>query len=295
MRAPEVQQSKPKPTATNSSTKARSSTPPGYEDVPGPRLPDDDYNHPADMIAGHVNPKETSPCKSSPPGGGRKFQIEPKMSTSQEEYTAVFDTLPEGKAERIGRPRPRGHSDSSPLVRNFSGDHHSDPTELNFGPDLSGVAKPSSLPSHSLEDLAGSMPRNETKRQSTKRDSAKEFVEIDTRTKTVRMESQRKRKPNGIANNNCNNNYLDNDGDSPDGSAKGAEPAVSASAVKSKLKEFEISGDGPSDEYATVNLTDKQQYRTEADVTKREGSGKPQHYLASQKSPNDFGAESTSV
>lgn len=297
----EVQQSKPNPAATNSCMNTRSSiSPPGYEDVPDPRRPDNDYNNPVDTIPGHfMKSKETSPGKSSPPAGGRKFQIESRMNEGQEEYTPVFDTLPKGKSERIGMPpssRPRGHSDSSPLVRNFSGDHHSDPTEFNFDPPNSSGEKPSSLPAHSLENLAHSVPQNETKRQSMKRNSAKELVEIDTTTKKVRMESQRKkRKPNGIANNNCNNNYLDRDRDSADGGVNGVEPAGSASPVKSKLAEFEISGDGPSDEYAQVNLTDKQQYRTEADVTKREGSGRPQHYFAAQKSSNDFGAESTSV
>ena len=50
-----------------------------------------------------------------------------------------------------------------------------------------------------------------------------------------------------------------------------------------------------SDSYAVVTLADKKQYRTEADMMKKEGSGKPEHYLASQKPPINSSAENTSV
>ena len=54
----------------------------------------------------------SSPVKASPPGGGRKFQIEQKKDAGQEEYTPVFDSLGPGKAERIREPviRLRGYS-----------------------------------------------------------------------------------------------------------------------------------------------------------------------------------------
>ena len=103
------------------------------------------------------------------------------------------------------------------------------------------------------------------------------------------MESQRKKKPklNGTVNKND-----DNERDSPDGGAKGAESAGSASPVKSK--EFEVL-DSMSDSYAVVALVDKKQYRTEADMMKKEGSGKPEHYSASLKRPIKSSAENTSV
>ena len=50
-----------------------------------------------------------------------------------------------------------------------------------------------------------------------------------------------------------------------------------------------------SDSYAVVTLADKKQYRTEADMMKKEGSGKPEHYSASQKPPVNSSAENTSV
>ena len=62
-----------------------------------------------------------------------------------------------GKAEWIGEPVkwPRGHSDSSPLVKQFSCDNHSDPTEFNFNSAVLCEGKSSSLPLNSLEDLVG--------------------------------------------------------------------------------------------------------------------------------------------
>ena len=281
-------QGTPKPAATCTNIKVRSISPPGYEDVPEPLHADDDYKNPVDTLPGHF--LSSIPAKASPPGGGRKFQMEQRKDAGPEEYTSVFDSLPPEKAERIGEPmkRPRGHSDSSPLARQFSGDNHSDPTEFNFNTALPSLAemKSSSLPPNSLEDLAGS----ESKRQSSKRNSAKELVEFDPTTRKGRMESQRKKKPklNGTVSKND-----DNERDSPDGGAKGAESAGSASPVKSK--EFEVSGDYMSDSYAVVTLADKKQYRTEADMMKKEGSGKPEHYLASQKPPINSSAENTSV
>ena len=92
--------------------------------------------------------------------------------------------------------------------------------------------------------------------------------------------SQRKKKPklNGTVGKND-----DNERDSPDGDAKGVESAGSASPVKSK--EFEVSGGSISDSYAMVVLVDKKQYHTAADMMKKEGSGKPEHYSASLKRP----------
>ena len=55
---------------------------------------------------------------------------------------------------------------------------------------------------------------------------------------------------------------------SPDGDAKGAESAGSASLVKSK--ELEVSGGSMSDSYAMVALVDKKQYRAEADMMKKD-------------------------
>ena len=68
--------------------------------------------------------------------------------------------------------------------------------------------KSSSLPPNNLEDLVGS----ESKRQSSKRNSAKELVEFDLTTRKGRMESHRKKKPklNGTVSKN------DNKRDSPD-------------------------------------------------------------------------------
>ena len=279
------QQGTPKPAATGTNIKVRSISPPGYEDVPEPLHADDDYKNPVDTLPGHF--LSSIPAKASPPGGGRKFQMEQRKDAGPEEYTSVFDSLPPEKAERIGEPMKR-HSDSSPLARQFSGDNHSDPTEFNFNAALPSVAemKSSSLPPNSLEDLVG----NESKRHSSKRNSAKELVEFDPTTRKGRMESQRKKKPklNGTVSKND-----DNERDSPDGGAKGAESAGSASLVKSK--EFEVSGDNMSDSYAVVTLADKKQYRTEADIMKKEGSGKPEHYSASQKPPVNSSTENTSV
>ena len=82
--------------------------------------------------------------------------------------------------------------------------------------------------------------------------SSKELNLILATTRKVRMESKRKKKSklNGIVSKND-----DNERDSPDGGAKGAESAGSASPVKSK--EFEVSGDNMSDPYAVVTLADK--------------------------------------
>ena len=285
------QQDTPKPATTGINMKVRSISPPGYEDVPDPHHADDDYKNPADTLPGHF--MSSSPVKVSPPGGGRKFQIEHRKDAGQDEYTPVFDSLGPGKAERIGEPviRPRGHSDSSPLVKQFSGDNHSDPTEFNFNTAVLPIVaegKSSSLPPNSLEDLVEAY--SESKRPSSKRNSAKEFVEFDPTTRKGRMESQRKKKPklNGTVSKND-----DNERDSPDGDAKGAESAGSASPVKSK--EFEVSGGNMSDSYAVVALVDKKQYRTEADMMKKEGSGKPEHYSASLKRSIKSSAENTSV
>ena len=81
--------------------------------------------------------------------------------------------------------------------------------------------------------------------------------------------------------------------DFPDGGATGAESAGNASMVKSK--EFEVLEENISDSYAVVALVDKKQYRTEADMMKKEGSGKPEHYSASLKRPIKSSAENTSV
>ena len=87
---------------------------------PDPLRADDDYKNPADTLPGHF-----MSSKASPPGGGRKFQIEQRKDAGQDEYTPVFDSLGPGKAEWIGEPViwPRGHSDLSPLVKQFSGDN----------------------------------------------------------------------------------------------------------------------------------------------------------------------------
>ena len=61
-------------------------------------------------------------------GPGYPIQIWSYMAWKS---TVVFGA---GKAEWIGEPVkwPRGHLDSSPLVKQFSCDNHSDPTEFNF-------------------------------------------------------------------------------------------------------------------------------------------------------------------
>ena len=99
-----------------------------------------------------------------------------------------------------------------------------------------------------------------------------------------RANEKRKAKLNGTVNKNN-----DNERDSPDGDAKGAESAGSASLAKSK--EFEVSGGSMSDSYAVVALVDKKQYRTEADMMKKEGLGKPEHYSASLKHPIKLSVE----
>ena len=87
---------------------------------PDPLRADDDYKNPADTLPGHF-----MSSKASPPGGGRKFQIEQRKDAGQDKYTPVFDSLGPGKAEWIGElvKRPKGQLDSSPLIKQFSGDN----------------------------------------------------------------------------------------------------------------------------------------------------------------------------
>ena len=93
------QQGTPKPAATGTNVKVRSISPPGYEDVPEPLHADDDYKNPVDTLPGHF--LSSIPAKASPPGGGRKFQMEQRKDAGPEEYTSVFDSLPPEQAERI--------------------------------------------------------------------------------------------------------------------------------------------------------------------------------------------------
>ena len=96
------QQGTPKPAATGTNIKVRSISPPGYEDVPEPLHADDDYKNPVDTLPHHF--LSSIPAKASPPGGGRKFQMEQRKDAGPEEYTSVFDSLPPEKAEWIGEP-----------------------------------------------------------------------------------------------------------------------------------------------------------------------------------------------
>ena len=139
----------------------------------------------------------SSLVKASPPGGGRTFQIEQRKDTGQDEYTTVFDSLGPGKAERIGEPvkQPRGHSDSSPLVRQFSGDNHSDPTEFNFNSAVFPIiaeGKSSSLPPNSLEDLMGAY---ESKRPSSNVILQRSLLNLILRHGRVEWRASGKRNP----------------------------------------------------------------------------------------------------
>ena len=79
--------------------------------------------------------------------------------------------------------------------------------------------KSSSLPPNSLEDLVGAY--GESKRQSLKRNSAKEFVEFYPMTQKGRLESQQEKKPmlNGTVSKNDHNKR-----DSPDGVSRQCQP-----------------------------------------------------------------------
>ena len=268
--------------------------------------PADVYTNPVDAIQNHVSSlpkglKVGSSEKASPPS---KFCVGTEGASAVEEYSDVFDKLPPNQAESVGRPASKSVRTTSDSRSPRYDPGYEDVGDFgSSGKDGTAPVKPSSLPSGSLGDAG----KQDTKRFSGphggRRESSKEMVQrVDGKTRSFRLTSTGQVKKIRVdtedsepEDSNFNNNNV-NKGTVP----QTQEHVVSiedVDAAKLKLKEaaFEIEEDQPGpDSYAMVNVTDKKQYRAEADGDKAEGSGAPRHYSV-KDSPTKPVAESTPV
>ena len=233
--------------------------PTGYEQIhpaaqkrPSPKSKRDfdDYNDPADSLPEHFlrdRKAKLSGHGSSSSSSSPKKQKAFQLSTSTDEYTEVFDNLPPGEVGVVGLPKTRAMSESHSSRKRTSPKHG----VVQNGLKESGVSRPAG---GSLENVQGFGDRMDSTRQS-KRDSAKEIVELDLSKRKFRMTSGKR--------------DIKKSKDTIDGE-------ISTEVESSK--KFEVSAEVSNQSYAVVNLADKQKYRTESDDIKKEGSGAPRHY-----------------
>lgn len=268
-----------------------------------PKAPDTDdeneYRNPEDALPDHFRnaARGNSVGKGSSPPGERKFTIA-KPSGNPEEYTEVFDSLPPDQMQAVVRPvRQKAFSDSSPLPPRKKLFNGYEDLSLNGGSttgDSDGVPKPNSLPSRSLENLAEGYEHAESKRTSypastsrpgstKQRNMSKEVVRFDPQNKSFRLDGQKRRAGEADNNDEADSGY--NNRNSPD-----SDTATEAAKLKEQEALFEITGEFSPDMYAMVNVADKQQYRTEADVMKSEGSGTPMRYRSGAQASVDTGS-----
>ncbi len=264
---------------------------PGYEEV---NLGDseDVYNNPIDALALMSNPPPTRFSSSAfGSSANRKFQIpEGARPPKPDEYSDVFDHLPQGKMELVARPpvvqNDRTLSDTSLQARQKAGRMIGGYEDVGGSSSEEGgmAVKPGSLPTGSLEHLAEedtqerhfSMPAG--RRHAVGRDD-KEMVSFDRTANKYMTESMRKKKPVPMAMGNEStkingHKVCTSVGDSPDGPSKKSTEMVDSS-----------DGSVSPDSYSVVNIADKKRYRAEADGMKKDGSGAPSHYRPSEKLP----------
>ena len=228
-----------------------------------------EYEDPADAVAHDVGLHQ---YRGSPNGGAvvaPKSQISPEKpkkfqftSSVGERYTDVYNP---GGGETIGQSAPtskRAMSDVGPdrLVNgghspsNNKPVHHYQNTSTVSGGGVSSSGD-------SLDDVTKGVDQRESVR---KHKSAKEEVEFDpTAKKVFRVTSTRKKRAT-------------NGRDLPDGDSNGDSSPDAKS--NGKEKQFNLSDEFSGEEYSMVNVADKQKYRPEDDIMKKEGSGIPQRY-----------------
>lgn len=182
---------------------------------------------------------------------------------SSEAYTAVFNTLPKGHVlEKVPpsnpQPRTRALSDSSQPSSSVKAATVTYENSPWVSPSKDSPEQACKVVPSSGSGSEGVWERNDANRVS-KRKLAKEVVEFDPNKQgKFRMTSNIRNQPEG--NGADLNNQVDGGTDS------------------SMARPFSIHADQQGLSYAMVNMEDKQRYRLEANVAKREGSGTPQHY-----------------
>lgn len=249
------------PSQTSTSVEAG----PGYEDVEPvthtagvvvDHGESDTYASPADAVAD--TPGKVGVVIRSP----KKLSIATGVSTTGENYTPVFNTLPRGQVETVPPTRAtRTLSDSSPAARSSKGATTAyenspwpSPSKDEVGVAVGGAA-------------GGIGDRQEGNRQS-KRGSAKEVVEFDpNKERKFRVTSDAAKKK-------VDTEQTDSSQSSQENSQW---DSVATAHVPTRPFSIHTEEQGQLS-YALVNMEDKQRYRLEVNAIKSEGSGVPQHY-----------------
>lgn len=218
------------------------------------------YQFPVDAVP--LRPGKVGAAKRSP----KKLGMDTGVLTVGEDYTMVFNTLPKGHVrEKIPpahpQPRTRALSDSnqpsSSLKAAVAYENSPWPSPLKDSPEQESKAEHVASSGSGGEGVGD---RQDSNRQS-KRKLAKEVVEFDpNKQRKFHMTSDvRKKQDRRSAD-------LSNQVDG------------GSSADSAKARPFSIHTEEQGLSYAMVNMDDKRRYRLEANATKREGSGTPQHY-----------------
>ncbi len=247
---------------------------PGYEDIDP--VDTDLYRNPADALA-HVSQLPRARFSGSGLDGGapRKLQISsvPQDGPRPDEYSDVFDHLPQSRTELIAKPPAgRGNQASSAEAQRKLGGYEDVGSSSEEG---MVVGKPGSLPTGSLEHLAEedspnrrySMPAG--RRHGVARDD-KEMVSFDRKANKYMTESMRRKKDVVTTEQGSPRVNGHKESESPDGQS----PSKALDSSDGSLS---------PDSYSVVNIADKQKYRAEEDGLKREGSGRPARYRPNEK------------
>lgn len=218
------------------------------------------YQFPIDAVP-HV-PGKMGVAKRSP----KKLSMGTGVLVAGEDYTAVFNTLPKGHVlEKVPpQSRTRALSDSSQPSSSLKAAtvaYENSPSPLKDSPEQPGEAGHAASGGFGGEGVS---ERQDSNRQS-KRKVAKEVVEFDpNKQRKFRMTSDIRKK--------SDRKSAEVDGGSSENSQNDSDSSP-------QVRPFSIHADEQGQmSYALVNMEDKRRYRLEANATKREGSGTPQHY-----------------
>ena len=214
------------------------------------------YKNPADAVSGKIGSK------------GKKT-VQEKLSVAAsspgEEYTPVFNSLPEGQVERVVQTKTVGKILSNPSQGTSQGSHSYENSDSSPTRRVSAEYSPEHAKANSK--LTGGQDGN----RASKRKPAKEVVEFDpSKPKKFTMSSSTKRKSGGKQEGDATDGDLDDSPSRSNGdSGKGLTNPDASPMVDLGIGEMS---------YALVNLVDKKKNRVESDVSKCEGSGVPKHY-----------------
>lgn len=200
-------------------------------------------------------------------------------STPQEAYTPVFNTLPDGKVEFVSH---QGKVTTKPdIITSGAGSRSYENSPAHTETGSSGqkevvTTKPTASensPGHTGTGSNAFKRGQDSLRRSNKRTAAKEVVEF--KDKKFRVANNKREDlvdgpPGGKGAPQYENSNINNSGGDVSPSNKENKPGGIVGAEGTF--------------YAMVNISDKRKNRCDSDVTKKEGSGIPQHYKVAVES-----------